>query len=146
MIIMPKKGALWQDAQAGKLLRSLAEKKTVAQIAEEEGVTSRAIAYRMQRPLFQEMLAKFTVDLVETALRERDELWASSDPLDKRAAFAGTVSLVKTFSPRISHSTSENLNVNLEEQHIKVQRSWDNLSPEEQEKMDEMLIKMDRQV
>lgn len=135
----------WRTLQAGKLLNDIVNKKPVTEIAKEEGVTPRAILYRMEAPEFQTLLSNFASGLVTTAKARIDELWASSDPLDKRTAAQLTVAMAKMFIPRVSHTTSENLNVNLEEKHIQMQQGWDRLSPEKREALKEALIELDRQ-
>ena len=140
-----KTGASWQDAKAGKLLKDLVDKKSVTQIAQEEGGTPRAILYRMSRPAFQEILTKFTADLAEVSQEWIEELHQSDDPLDRRLAAQLKVQMLKIFTPRLNYSDTRNLNINLEERSVKLQQGWDNLSLDERTELKKTLLKMEEQ-
>ncbi|MDD1469615.1 hypothetical protein MEO43_31275, partial [Dolichospermum sp. ST_sed5] len=129
----------WRQAQSAKLIKGIIEGKTQKEIAESEGVTQRAITYRTQWPEYKEMLVQFSNDLRELAMQRIDELCKSEDPLDKRTGAGLTVAMLKIFPPpRVTQEVTMSYR-----EESRVQR--DNLTPDDDEKLKELILKMDGQ-
>jgi predicted DNA-binding protein YlxM (UPF0122 family) len=110
----------------------LQQGKEVKEIAEEQGITQRAVYYNMQRPEFQTLIDNMAVGIVRNTESWINELHDSEDPLDKRLAASLSVQLVKSFAPRIVQTTEQTLKMSLTQQKSEFSDVFGKLTPEEQ--------------
>lgn len=130
----------WRQAQSARLLNDIVQGRTVKEIAEKEGVTQRAISYRMNWNEYKDLLVQFSDNLRTLAMERIDRLCNSDDPLDQRAGAQLTVQMLKIFTPHVTQSTELTMSYR-EESHV--QRT--NLTPDDDEKLKELILKMDGQ-
>jgi len=110
----------------------LQEGKSTKEIAEEQGITQRAVYYNMQRPEFQTLVDDMAVKMARNTANWIDELHSSEDPLDRRLAASLSVQLVKSFAPRIVQTTEQTLKMSLTQQKSEFSDVFGKLTPEEQ--------------
>lgn len=136
---MPKNQTMKVKARTSRILKAVQDNEDLDKVAEELGITRRALSYNMASYDFQSSLAEFLAKDMESHYKTIQEFLDSDDPLLQAEGMKEHGKMTRALIPKLIYKRSENENITT----VKMDRdAYGKLSLDEQRQMASLLLKM----